>query len=786
MTGVHGILLAKTRRDLRRRLPQFIAIAITVMVGVLLFIASYDAFRNLDTSYKRSYERLDFADLTASGGDAQRTADAARKAPGVSAVANRTQQDLPVRLGKDKLLGRVVGMPATGQPPVNAVDLKSGEALSADAPDGVLLETHAADTFGLGPGDRLRAFDGHDWRTLTVRGVVVSPEYLWPARSRQEALSDPHSFAVVFAPEATARELAGPDAGLQTLVRMKDSASDDDLAKAADALRRAGATDVTEADDQASNAVLHEDLKGFQQLAVLFPMLFLTAAAIAAYVLITRLVLSERKVIATFLAAGAPRAVVVRHYLGHGLIAGTAGAVVGAGLGALATSGLTHAYTEGLSIPDTVVEGRPLTLVLGVLFGVVVGLAGGIAPALAASRAAPAEAMRGDGGTLKPPGPWSRAVARARRVPVIGRLALRELTRSKRRTVATMTGTLLALVVVLSSVGLLASMRSMMDTQFNEVQRQDATITAAPGAPDLTQALGAVDHVAEVERVTTAPVSVGADGRSYRTSLTGYRPDTRMHGFRSADGGSEKLPDQGILGGEPLADKLGVSVGDTVTVSSAGRSTEVRLVGLLDEPLGTAVYGTPETVRSLTGAEPGTYEVRFTPGTGTSARDQVRAEITGMTGVVAYADAQAVKRQFDSFLKLFWIFVGVMLALGAVLALTVIYVTMTVNVAERTSELATLSAAGVPLRRIAGILAVENLTATVIATPFGLLAGAGAAWASIQSFNSDMFSMELTMGWPSLLLAAVAVLGASLLSQIPAVRMVRSLDIARVVRERAQ
>lgn len=60
-------LLRKTVRDLRRRPAQSVAIAVIVMLGVLLFIASYDSFRNLTASYNRTYDRLHFADLTASG-----------------------------------------------------------------------------------------------------------------------------------------------------------------------------------------------------------------------------------------------------------------------------------------------------------------------------------------------------------------------------------------------------------------------------------------------------------------------------------------------------------------------------------------------------------------------------------------------------------------------------------------------------------------------------------------------------------------------------------------------
>ncbi|MEV0210178.1 FtsX-like permease family protein [Streptomyces sp. NPDC050788] len=785
---MHRILLTKTRRDLRRRLPQFAAVAVTVMVGVVLVISSYEAYQNLRASYDRTYARLHFADVTATGGDPRQVAAAARHMSGVSAVSSRTQGDLPLRIGGDKLLGRVVGLPAGTQPAVDRVDVTSGRYLDPGDPTGVLVESHAAKTFALSPGDRLRAFDGTAWRTVTVRGVVDSAEYLWPARSRQDSLDDPHSFAVIFAPEATARSLAGPGATSQTLVRFTDDARGSATTKRAAAdLRKAGAVDVTPRSEQASVATLKEDLTGFQQLGLTFPLLFLAAAAVAAYVLITRLVLSERKVIATFLAAGAPRRLVVRHYLSHGTLAGTAGAVAGLALGTLSTDAVTRAYTSALKVPDTVIEHGWPVAVAGLVFGLLVGLVGGIAPALAASREAPAEAMRGDGGTLKPPGPWSRTVARARGLPVVARLALRELTRSRRRTLATMTGTVLSLVLVLASVGMITSMRSLVSVQYGTVQQEDATITADIHASGLESSLRKVPGVARVEPVTTVAVIVSAHGRSYGTSLTGYRQDTVMHGFRTPGGGTASLPARGVLAGRAIASRLDVRVGDTVTVASPGGvSRQARLAGLLDEPIGTSVYATDATTHALTGAGVDSYQLRFDRSLPEHARDDARATISTMRGVVAYTDAKALQSQFDKYLGLFWLFAGAMLVLGAILALTVIYVTMTVNVAERTGELATLRAAGVPLRRIAGILATENLTATLLAVPVGLVAGAAAAWEALESFSSDMFHIELTLDWATLASAVVAVLAASLLSQIPAIRMVRGLDIARVVRERAQ
>src|SRR6516225_5036473 len=97
----------KALRDLRRRLPQVAAIGATVMLGVLLFVASYDSFRNVQASYDRTH----FADLTVTGGDSDTIAAAVHDAAGVERIATRTQADRPMAIGATKLVGRVVGMP---------------------------------------------------------------------------------------------------------------------------------------------------------------------------------------------------------------------------------------------------------------------------------------------------------------------------------------------------------------------------------------------------------------------------------------------------------------------------------------------------------------------------------------------------------------------------------------------------------------------------------------------------------------------------------------------------
>jgi putative ABC transport system permease protein len=779
------------------------AIGVTVMLGVLLFVASFDSFRNLQASYDRTYTRTHFADLTVTGADPDKIAAAARSCAGVGRVATRTQADLPMTIGGTKLVGRVVGLPAAHGPEIDKIDLIAGQLPDAAPTDQVVVERHTAETFRLAAGKRVQVFDGTRWHELTISGVAGSPEYLWPARNRQDILDDPHAFAVVFTPESLARTVSGRTTPNQTLVEMAGNATRSDRDRVTSLLRSAGAVEIEGRRDQPSNAALQEGLNGFSVMAIGFPALFLTAAAIAEFVLITRLIHTERPIIGTLLALGARRSAVIGHYAGYGAVVAAVAALAGILAGAPATSAYTAHYTAVLGLPDTVIAHRFPTAIVGFALGLATGIIAGLAPAIGAARTAPAEAMRGDGVQPMRISGMTGSSARWKLMPVGVRMALRSMIRSRRRTLATMVGGVLAFVLILASAGMLTSVRAMLDIQFAWVQRQDATVLVAPGANTVGAQLHSLPGVTTVEPATIARVTVGAHGRTYPTALTGLEPATVMHRFRTLDGAARLLPADGVLAGAALADKLGVRIGDDmIVVPPAGpdvlpsspcppggrcprrspRAHQVRLVGLLDEPLGTALYATNSVAHSVLNSGPNGYLLQFD---NDANRERVRAAATGLTGVLSYADNDAVKKKMDSYLVIFWVFAGVMLALGGLLAFTVIYVTMTVNLAERTTELATLRAAGVPTRRLSVTVAIENLAATLLATPIGLAAGVGAAWVFLRSYNNDLFNLHLSVRPTMLIVATVAVMAAAAVSQLPAGRMINRIDVARVVRERS-
>ena len=801
------LLRRKLRRDLRSSRWQVLAVLVTVMLGVLLFAASFDAFRNLTASYQQTYDDLAFADLVVSGGDQQAFADdvteIASTTGEVQAVEQRLQADGPVEVPKGEddphtMVGRLVGMPSGGQPSVNAVEVLTGDELDPEDPTGVLVEKHMSDHFDLVPGDTLTVLLTEGPAEVTVRGTVASAEYLWPAQDRQSLFSLPDEFGVMFAANDLVARTPVSSQVQQTSILYADGADaealDEELSEAA---RAAGASDIVRQEDQASNAALSEDLAAFGELSFMFPALFLSGAGFATFIILNRLVSSQRGQVGVLMASGMSRREVLRHYLGYGVVLGVTGAVVGVLLGIPTGALITSTYTELLSIPDTVVNVYALTPVVGLLFGLVMGVLSAWAPARAAVRVPPAQAMRGELPEHDGAGPSlaERVVPAVARAPVRYRIAVRGIGRHLTRSAATVGGVALAIVLILVSWGMIDTVDRLMSRQFDVVAQEDAqVVTAGPVDEPSLEAVANTVGVGVAEAVVTLDATLVTENDQYATQLSGFEADTLMHGFIGLDGQLRALPETGLLVGQATRDVLGLEVGDAVVVRVASLEAEVDAVveGFVDEPLGTYVYaertwladslteaGVP--IDQLTSPAVTSVLVRYTDA---ADPEETLAALEALPVVAAAVSATALRDLFEEYFALFYAFVGIMLVLGGILAFALIFNMITATLAERAPELATMRASGLSVSEVNRMMTVETLVLTLIGIPIGLVLGYLAAAGFMASFSSDLFSFDLDMSPWTPVWTSLAVLVVALLSQIPGLRAVRRLDIATVVRQR--
>lgn len=778
-------LRKKLRRDLGRQKAQFVAVTITVFLGITMFGATYDSFQNLEASYAQTATEFTFANLTVVGGDVTQFAAEQTDHLSVEVVSTRTVADLPFRLGETKLLGRVVGIPETG-PVVNEVLVLEGSGLTG--PDSVLMEEHLANHFDITPGDTFEIQTASGWTVVRVTGLIASPEYIWPAASRQEIITTPDNFGVVFATETAARALSGdgPNEALLYYAGGEENAAlSESLTADAYSL---GALEVFTRAEQPSNAALEEDLKGFEELGLFFPILFLTAAAMAAYVMITRLVHAQRPQIGILLANGFTKRQVLRHYLGYGLVPGLIGSIPGAIAGVLLARVITGVYTDFISVPITVIRFYPLTLFAAIFLGLLATVVAALAPALSASRLSPAESMRGS----TPPGKGRASLAERllpplRQLPIRWRMTLRGIERNTRRTIYTVIGVVLSLTLILVSWGMLDTIETLLERQFVEIQKEDARVYfSAPAGPTDLATLRNIEGVAGVEPSLELPVAIEAQGKRYETFLVAVDKDTEMRAFFTGRNTATTLPTDGMLAAIGVANHLDLEPGDPVSVTVGGIDLELetQISDIIDEPLGSMVYVSDSYAEELAGFPLPATSALLTYEEGASS-SEVRNQIVELPQVAAFEDANAIYNIAKDFMGLFYVFIGVMLAFGAAMAFALIFNTMSVNIAERSREVATLLAVGTKRSMISRLITTENLLVAAIGIPLGLIVGYLTSAAAMASFQSDMFRFELYVRPLTFVWSALAILIVALISQWPGLRAVRRMDIAQVVKERS-
>ena len=784
-----SILGLKRSRDIRRQKWQFIAVLVTVILGVALFAGMFNAYLNLGSSLTGSYDRLGMADMTVTDAD-DGFLDTVSRIAGVDNASDRQQADVPFEIGDNSLVGRIIGMPGDTQPDMNQVDVVDGGYLEASDNTGVLVEEHMANDFELEVGD---TFDivGQE---VSVVGIAVSPEYLWPAKDRQTVFTPPRTFGVVFVTKPWLDGLEGPSVDHQVLVEYGDGVVVEDVdASVGSAAEAANAADIQTLEDQPSNATINEEIGGLQTMAVALPLLFLAAAGMAIYVVITRLVYSQRGVIGTFRATGFKSKTLSRHYRSYGVGVGLIGAAIGAVLGALMGRGMTAIYIKVFGIPDLVAEFHLPTVLLALTFGGVAGAIAAIPPARIVAAMAPAEAMRGDapaqGGkrsvfeTLIPP---------LRRAPVRWRMTLRGLGRNKRRSTAMVVGVILSAVMILAAAGSMDTMLAAFDRQFNEVAIEDAqAFFAVPVGDPQIEAVAAATGVMLAEPVVGLKAILRNGDQSYTTLIEGYKSDTQVHGFPNG------LPTSGVLVGQAMHDLLGVEVGHRVTIELPDLDVEISelVQGFLDEPMATLAYIEADQLTSAVNSADETItpdvlalpsftsvKARYEPGAaGSLAVEQIK-DVAGVAAVIDATELRSLLQEFQAF---FYVFIGMGLVFGSAMAFALIFNIISVNVAERVSEFASMRASGLTHRKVASMITGETFLLTAIGIVPGLVFGYLAAVAFMNSFSSDQFPIVAEVRPWTYGLTVVGLFAVAGLSLIPAIRAIRRINIGEVVRERA-
>ncbi|MDB5217200.1 MAG: transporter permease, partial [Myxococcaceae bacterium] len=603
------IVFRMALRELWRVRARLGLLAVVLALQIMTIGGAYVMTHSFTASRDEYYRTLHFADLTVGFVPAADTEmpslDALRKVPGVHAVSRRyvTRGTIEDAEGASPPWPVVVVYLDPGHQDVNDIAVLQGRALDPGNPSGAIIDGSFAELRRMKLGDPI-VVNPHRFATrFTVAGVGMSPEYLTPAVDPRFLLPAKGSMGILYAPRTKLDELF-LERLYNELLFTYEPGADESAVRTAISRALAG-LEIEEIVPRRSNLGyrLHEEL--LRNPRVLTPILALVVGllgAIVAYVLMMRIVESQRREIGALLAVGFPSWHFIAAYLLVGLAPALVGAVVGMRLAPVfgRINAVDQARSIGIVDPEIVVPYPTLALVAA--FAVLVTLVGVVVPLIGILRMSPALAMRGGNEvTFRGlPRPIEILLARGRSTT---RYAIRNVVRRMRLSTA---------VVVLLGAGVAApaalltlnSSWELWATQMSAKIRWDATVNfRVPLEPKALASLVATPGLSATETFVQGRATLAREGVDTQEVRVRGLPAPSKLDPRELTGGRDLSSADAleVILNESLArDERPIRLGEKVRLTSPkGKVLELVVVGLVHDASASTIHVPQRTAQRL-------------------------------------------------------------------------------------------------------------------------------------------------------------------------------------------
>ena len=464
-----------------------------------------------------------------------------------------------------------------------------------------------------------------------------------------------------------------------------------------------------------------------------FPLMFFLVAALVSLTTMTRMVEEQRGHIGTMKALGYSKKDIAMKYLFYAgsatLSGGAVGILVGQKLFPYVIQVSYGIMYDCLKQPD--IPYRPVFAIQAMLISFVcIMLATGLS-CMNELRESPAELMR-------PAAPKVGKRVLLEYIPLIWKRlnfttksTFRNIFRYKKRLFMTIFGISATMALLVTGFGLRDSIIDLAEIQYDNIQLYDAMITFSgtdEEKEDLGQWLEDEKDVAASTMVHMEMVDVSTEEGNGEVYLCvpenkeDFQTMTVLQNRTSEE--VYTLDGEGILLTEWMADTLGVSAGDSITMEKedGSSSQEVQVMGVVENYIMNYAYMSPQYYEKIYG-EPAEFEVMYAEFTseGQERENELGSEILQQPGVYNVSYTSDTKREINDMLQALVLVIIVLIVTAALLAFVVLYNLNNVNITERRRELATLKVLGFYDQEVAAYVYHEN----IILTLMGIVVGVG-------------------------------------------------------------
>lgn len=510
-------------------------------------------------------------------------------------------------------------------------------------------------------------------------------------------------------------------------------------------------------EENAGYVSFENDTSIISGIANIFPVFFILIAMLVCITTMTRMVDEERTQIGVLKAMGFSNGAITAKYL---LYAGSA-ALIGWGAGYfLGTWGLPKVFWFAYS---SLYDFAPLSYLFTpslALLTLLVSLVGILGSTLFSCwkelGSPPAKLLRPRATKNGKRIFLERVTPLWKRLPFLQKITLRNMFRYKRRLIMMLVGISCCAGLVVTAFGVRDSMIDTGSLQFDTVQKYDMEVSFSEGNEGAVQEnLSEIEGTEDFLLCSVHRMDVRASETSCPVNLYSFGDTESFGDYWELHDGKEQIPfpaDGEAVVGRKVAEKHGLSVGDTLEIQNADLQTlTVTVSGIFDN-----------YVDNFAIISAGTWQEPFGDWHANTAllningdEDDMAETLTALDAVSGVVQLSTTRESIDSALSCLNYIIWLIVLFSGALTFIVIFNLTNINLAERSREIATVEVLGFYPKETGSYVLRENLVLSILASILGLPLGVLFHQIVMQMIAIDTLSFAIQINPISFLLAFI-------------------------------
>ncbi|RAV21706.1 ABC transporter permease [Paenibacillus contaminans] len=702
-------LCIKLVRDIRQSIGQFIAIVLVIAVGAFFYAGLITYSDNLNAYTKAYFTEHNLSDLNVYYSHISKDEVAGlSEIEGIKKIEGRYTLDATQAFEGYKALLKIHSIPMKNE--INTPTMVEGRIPSKK--DEILLDSHYANEHQYRVGDKIRLSSNNKDYTFIISGLCENVEY-----AKKNEIQDHKTFGAAYTAEVTIPEMADGFTYNEVLIDAKEDYDLDKLGKSIEAQsKQLSYLNQVSKERTFSYSKITETIHNNNLMSKVIPFVLFLIGAIILFLTMSRIIDSQRNQVGIMKALGVKNGTIMLHYMGYPLLVGIVGSIIGCSIAAIVFIPLvTASSSRAYSLPDIKFALTVYSVFPPIVFSSAFGLLSCYLSSRTVLKERAAQAMR-----PKPPkkvkmllieripGIWSR-------ISFSYKLIVRNILLNKQKALVSSVGVVASTVLLITAFGTHTALLKVAD-QVEEVYAYDLRVDYAIGASfDASKLPSGIKQKFDLSAL---PIEFIKDDKKEKATLTVTEKENNLIHFLDVNDNKLFLENDGVLVPKSYADKYHITEGDLIRIKFTApefknKMLEMKVLHISTQYSNPSFYSTPAYLKS--------FDINYNPSSllveANSSTDlvSVRSFFEQDLQVDKITDKNDLKKSAqyilkqNSFVFLMFIICAVILSFGA------IYTISSINIYERSREIATLKVLGYQKYKINRLIFFENIILTTFA-----------------------------------------------------------------------